>query len=161
MSTSTRLMFVIADAEHARFVSPAADNALHTVGAIDSLEAHKQSADIGSDRPGAAMHTGASARHSFTPRHDPHDLEKRNFARFIAGEICARAGRDEFDSLVIVAPAHSLGEIREHLDGDTASRIIGTAHKDLVKTPDSELWPHLREWVPPVHRVPPYSNPSG
>lgn len=161
MPTSSRLLIVIADGEHARFVTPAADNALHTAGAIDSVEAHKRAADIGTDRPGAAMHTGASVQHSFTPRHDPHDLQKEGFARFIAAEICARAGRGEFDELVIVAPAHSLAEIRGHLDGDTESRIVGVAQKDLVKTPDSELWPHLREWVPPVDRVPPYSNPGG
>lgn len=161
MPTSSRLLIVIADGEHVRFVAPAVDNALHTIGAVDSVEAHKRSANIGSDRPGAAMHTGATAQHAYTPRHDPHDLEKQSFARFVAGEICAHAGRGEFDGLVIVAPAHSLAEIREHLDADTAARIVGVAHKDLVKTPDDELWPHLREWVAPVHRVPPYSNPGG
>jgi len=24
--------------------------------------------------------------------------------------------------------------------------------KDLTKVPDSELWPHVRPWVPDVHR---------
>jgi hypothetical protein len=29
---------------------------------------------------------------------------------------------------------------------------VGTLTRDLVKTPDDELWPHLRQWVRPVHR---------
>ena len=30
---------------------------------------------------------------------------------------------------------------------------MGSLAKDLVNTPDHELWSHLKEWVRPVHRA--------
>jgi hypothetical protein len=32
------------------------------------------------------------------------------------------------------------------------SKIVGTLARDLIKTPDDELWPHVREWVRPTRR---------
>jgi protein required for attachment to host cells len=58
----------------------------------------------------------------------------------------------EPEELIIAAPPHTLAAIREHLDTAAGARIIGTLQKDLVKTPDDELWPHVREWLRPVHR---------
>jgi hypothetical protein len=57
--------------------------------------------------------------------------------------------RGEFDELVIVAPPDVLIAIRERLDRATEARIVGTLKKDLVKTPDDELWPHIAKWVRP------------
>src|SRR5271155_1108245 len=76
MPKDRNLLIVVADGEHVRFVRPAADNALHSEAELDSPAAHKQSADLGSDHPGASMHTGSSAHHALAPRHDPHALAK-------------------------------------------------------------------------------------
>ncbi len=152
MANYRNLLIVIADGEHVRFVRPAADGALRSGGAIDSIAAHKRSADLGSDHPGASFHTGASTQHAEAPRHDPHTLEKQKFAHLVASQLNAAGARGEFDELAIVAPSHTLIAIRKALDGTTDAKVIGTLAKDLVKTPDDELWPHLRMWVPPVHR---------
>jgi protein required for attachment to host cells len=152
MPQSRNLMIVVADGEHVRFVRPAADNALHSEGALDSASAHKQSADLGSDHPGASVHSDSTAHHAMTPRHDPHAMEKGKFARAIAQQLNAGAAGGSFDELVVVAPSHVLAAIRGALDTRAAARVIGTLPKDLVKTPDDALWPHLQEWVRPVHR---------
>jgi len=68
--------------EHARFLRPAASNALHCVSTFDSAFVRKQSSDIGADHPGAAIHTGSTAHHALGPRHDPKDLEKTRFAQY-------------------------------------------------------------------------------
>ena len=151
MPIQQQLLFVIADGEHVRFVRPAEDNALHVDAAIDSFTAHKRSADLGSDHPGAAYHTGSSAHHSLAPRHDMHALAKDKFAHAIAEQLNAAAGA--FDELVIIAPPHTLSVIRGALDTSTEAKIVGTLQKDLVKTPDDELWPHVRHWVRPTHRA--------
>jgi protein required for attachment to host cells len=49
--------------------------------------------------------------------------------------------------VVLVAPAHTLNEIRNELDATTAAKLIGSLQKDLIKVPDHELAPHLHEWV--------------
>jgi protein required for attachment to host cells len=153
MPVHQRLLFAIADGEHVRFIRPAEDNALHIDTAMDSFTAHKRSADLGSDHPGASYHTGSSAHHSLAPRHDMHALAKEKFAHAIADQLNAAAAAGAFDELVIVAPPHTLSAIRQELDTATDAKIIGTLQKDLLKIPDDELWPHVRHWVRPVHRA--------
>jgi protein required for attachment to host cells len=144
------LLIVVAGGEHVRFVRPAADNALHSEAELDSPSAHKQSEELGSDHPGASMHTGSSAHHALAPRHEPHTLAKVKFAHAVAHQL--NAAGSTFDELVVVAPPHVLREISDALDTTTEAKVIGTLPKDLVKTPDDELWPHVRAWVRPVHR---------
>ncbi|MBU6499459.1 MAG: host attachment protein [Rhodospirillales bacterium] len=146
------LLIVIADGEHARFVRPAADNALHADRGFDSLSAHKRSAELGSDHPGASFHSDSSAHHAITPRHDLHALEKEKFAHLIGASLNAAAGAGQFSELVLVAPPHVLAAMRATLDTTTGAMVVGTLGKDLIKVPDHELQPHLAEWVHPVHR---------
>jgi protein required for attachment to host cells len=147
-----KLLIVIADGEHARFVRPREDNALRSEQAIDSASAHKRSSDLGSDRPGESFHSTATAHHGVAPRHDLHDMEKEKFAALIARELNQSALAGAFETLVLVAPAHCLNAIKSGLDGSASTRLVGTLEKDLQGVPDHELWPHLREWVPPVRR---------
>jgi protein required for attachment to host cells len=143
------LLIVIADGEHARFVRPDGDKALHSDAAFDSIWAHKRSEELGSDHPGASFHTGSPAHHSVAPRHDPHALAKQRFAELVGDQLNAAADRGEFDELVIVAPPHVLADVRKELGSAAAGRIVGTLGKDLVNIPDHELWPHVAQWVRP------------
>lgn len=147
------LLIAIADGEHARFVRPGPNDTLHRDSAFDSISAHKQSAALGSDIPGASFHSGSSAAHAETPRHDLHRMEKGKFAHLVGDELNAAAARAEFYELVIVAPAHVLTAIHNRLDVATRATLIGTLKKDLVKTPDHELWPHLAKWLGPMQRA--------
>jgi protein required for attachment to host cells len=152
-----RLLILIADGEHSRLVRRAADDALRTESALDSTLAHRRAADLTSDRPGASFHSGASTHHAETPRHDPHELAKERFAAALADDLNQIEAAGGFDDLVLVAPAHVMAAIRQHL-GDAASRrVIGALQKDLIKVPDEALSPHLAEWVrpvPPRHAAP-------
>lgn len=152
MAKPLTLWIVIADGEHARFVQPDARNELRTVGALDSASAHLRSRDIGADRPGRAFESGASAHHAVGQRNDLHAMEKEKFIGLVGEHVGAASGRDEFDELLLVAPPRALPELREALDAATQAKLVGTLEKDLVKTPDHELWPHVREWVSPAHR---------
>jgi protein required for attachment to host cells len=152
MARPLTLRIVIADGEHARFVQPDADNTLRTFGSLDSASAHLRSRDIGSDRPGRAFESGAVARHAVGPRHDLHAMEQEKFVRLVGEQVNAASGRDEFDELLLVAPPRALHELREALDAATQAKLVGTLEKDLVKTPDHELWPHVSGWVSPARR---------
>jgi protein required for attachment to host cells len=153
MARALTLWIAIADGEHARCVQPDGNNALHSVQNFDSAEAHQRSHDIGSDRPGRVFESVRPGSHGVTPRHDPHRLEKHRFAHFVAEQLNEAATRGAFDELLLVVPAHTLNEIRNSLDAGAAAKVIGALDKDLVKTPDSELWPHVSEWVGPVRRA--------
>lgn len=148
-----KLCFVIADGGHARFVRPAADNALHTLEAIDSTTVHKKDQDLVSDQPGRDYESGTTARHAYTPRHDPHEMAKDRFTLAIAKKVNEASAAEEFDELIVVAPSHVLDELTGALDVPTKAKLRGSLAKDLVKTPDHELLPHLKQWARPVHRA--------
>jgi protein required for attachment to host cells len=152
MARPLTLRIVVADGEHARFVQPDADNVLRTVSSLDSASAHLRSRDIGADRPGRAQESAASAHHAVGQRHDLHAMEKEKFVRLVGEQTDAAARRGEFDELLLVAPPRVLQELRDVLDAGTTAKLIGALEKDLVKTPDHELWPHVREWVSPARR---------
>jgi protein required for attachment to host cells len=148
-----KLCFVIADGGRARFVHPAPDNALHTIEAIESSTIHKRDHDLVSDRQGRSFESASIGRHAFTPRHDPHEMAKDHFAQAIARRINEESAAGAFDELVVVAPGHVLSEFTDTLDAPTKAKMLGGLAKDLVNTPDHELWPHLKEWVRPVRRA--------
>ena len=153
MTTNRGLCILIADGEHARFVAADPDNVLRTSRSFDSTSAHLASRDIGSDRPGRSFESATPSSHGVAPRHDPHQLEKTKFAHFVADEVGIAAGEGAFDRLVLVAPAHCLRDIEDALDARAAAMVVGRLAKDLVKTPDYELSPHLREWVDAPQRA--------
>jgi len=146
MENST-MWIVVADGEHARFVTPAPKRAFHTQRVFESPSAHKQTSDLGTDRPAQSMESATGTRHAITPKHDLHEMEKQKFAHQIADEINRASAKGAFDQLVLVAPAHTLNEIRDKLDTTTAAKLVGTLQKDLIKVPDHELAPHLDEWA--------------
>ena len=106
-----------------------------------------------SDRQGRAFESGSAARHAYRPRTDPHELAKERFTQSVARRINEEFAADAFNELVVVAPSQVLGELTFGLDTTTRSKLMGSLAKDLVKTPDHELWSHLKEWVRPVHRA--------
>lgn len=147
MTTQTRLWVLIADGEHARVVTPvAADGQFKTLTALNSDSAHLRSADLGSDRPGRGHESASTGRHAVSPRTDPHDNAKHQFALEIAKFLVQRDASGEFDTLVLVAPPHTLNDVRAALSTTAEARIVGTLHKDLVKVPDHDLKTHLAEW---------------
>ncbi len=153
MRKHLRLLIVVADGEHARFVRPSQNHALHSESRLSAATAHERTSELGADHPGATFHTGSSAHHALAPRHDLHDLETVNFAHLVARKVNQLALEDAFDDLVIAAPPHSLAAIREKLQVGAEARVIGTLAKDLVKVPDQELSEHFKTWVRPVHRI--------
>jgi protein required for attachment to host cells len=152
MARPLTLWIVIADGEHARFVQPDVDNVLRTTSSLDSSSAHLRSREIGTDRPGRSFESSGGAHHAVGERHDLHAMEKQRFVRLIGDKINAGAAHKEFDELLLVAPPRALSELRETLDASAQAKLVGSLEKDLVKTPDYELWPHVREWVSPARR---------
>ena len=153
MPMHRKLCFVVADGGHARFLRPAPDFALHTFESMDSSTVHKKDHDLVSDRQGRSFESASPGRSGYTPRHDPHEMAKDHFTHSVARRLNEASAADEFHELVIAAPQHVLSELTDALDTTTQAKLIGSLPKDLVKTPDHALYPHLKEWVRPVHRA--------
>ena len=93
----------------------------------------------GRDQPGrtfSGQGTGARSAYSET---NFHDLEEARFAADTADMLRQRALRGDFDSLIIVAPPKTLGELRKHYHKEVEQRLIGEIAKDLTNHPVSEI----------------------
>lgn len=147
MASSENLLIVIADGAQARFVRVRPPGKFETERRFESVTAHLRSSDLRSDGPGASFHTGATAHHAVQPRHDPHQMEKTDFARTVASELNALP-EGSFGGLILVAPTRLLTTRRDALAPLPARNLIGTLAHDLVKVPDPDLWPHLEPVLP-------------
>src|SRR5438876_11241190 len=80
MVKHSMVWIVMADGEHARFVTPASKRVFHTQRVFESPSAHKKSSDLGTDRPTRSTESATGTSHAITPKHDLHEMEKQKFA---------------------------------------------------------------------------------
>jgi protein required for attachment to host cells len=101
-----------------------------------------------SDRPGRVHESANSARHAITPRVDWHRYEKHLFAGELAA-VLNRAGQEKsFDRLVLVAPPHTLGDLRAALDKNTHKMVAAELDKDLTGLSLDDLQAQLEKIMP-------------
>ena len=145
-----RIWYIVADGGRARIVqkrNPQGDRqeAFDILQEMVSANIHRATHDLGSERPGRVRESAASARHAIQPRQDSHRAEKQNFAHEVAAWLNAANARDEFDALVLVAPAHALADLRQALDEPVRRKITAQLQKDLAKVPNADLVAHLAD----------------
>ena len=102
---------------------------------VDDNPAHHEQA---SDTAGMAMnviggHGGTMAEVDF------HQLEEDRFAARAAEMLKERALRNEYESLVVVAPPKTLGELRKHYHKEVEKRLTAEVPKDLTNMPVEEI----------------------
>jgi protein required for attachment to host cells len=66
-------------------------------------------------------------------------LEETRFAADAADMLKKRALANEFDKLLIVAPASTLGELRKHYHKEVEARLVGEIAKDLTNHPVDQI----------------------
>ena len=91
-----------------------------------------------SDAAGRAMNVVGGHGGSMTEV-DFHQQEEERFAASTAELLKARALANDFDSLVVVAPPRTLGELRKHYHKEVEKRLVGEVAKDLVNVPVAEI----------------------
>lgn len=84
------------------------------------------------DEPGRAFDASGGAGRSAYEETDYHQLEEDRFAADTADLLKKRALRNDFDSLVVVAPPRTLGELRKHYHKEVEKRLAGEIAKDLT-----------------------------
>ncbi|NML04771.1 host attachment family protein [Sphingomonas sp. G-3-2-10] len=99
---------------------------------------HEQAADLAGRAMGTRTSGGAWGS-SNVENTDFHQLEEDRFAAETAELLKERALRNEFESLIIVAPPKTLGELRKHYHKEVSDRISAEIDKDLTKHPVSEI----------------------
>ena len=90
------------------------------------------------DEAGRSFDAASAARSAYEET-DFHQLEEDRFAHETAELLKKRALRNEFESLIIVAPPRTLGELRKHYHKEVEKRLAGEIAKDLTGHPVREI----------------------
>ena len=95
---------------------------------------HEQASDLA----GMSMKT-KDGRGGSMEEVDFHQQEEDRFAAELAAMLKDRALRGEFESLIVVAPPKTLGELRKHYHKEVERRLVAEIPKDLVNVPVPEI----------------------
>jgi protein required for attachment to host cells len=96
--------------------------------------------DQKSDAPGHSFSSAAAgARRSAYDETDFHQRAEDAFAAETADLLREQALAGAFDSLIVIAPPRTLGELRKHYHQEVRRRISAEIPKDLVKHPVNEI----------------------
>ena len=111
-------------------------------GAFPNLIVEEKEVDINpshgeqaSDLAGHASNTLGSSMDEV----DFHQQAEDRFAADMAEMLKARALRNDYEALVVVAPPRTLGELRKHYHKEVERRLVAEVPKDLVNVPVAEI----------------------
>ncbi len=103
--------------------------------------------------PGRGQQGGAQGgrRTSLEPRTWPKEAERQRFAQRLSAYLEEAIAKRQFDSLVLVAPPHFLGTLKDSLGKQTAKHVRTTIDKDLSTLGAADLRQRLVDSVFPLN----------
>lgn len=90
------------------------------------------------DSAGRASSPQGGVQSSVEPT-DFHQIEEDRFAADAADFLKTGALKNTYDSLIVVAPPKTLGELRKHYHKEVVSRLKGELDKDLTGHPIKDI----------------------
>ena len=143
-----RTWYVITDGGRARIVQKRdAQDAFETLREFVSSDIHRHTHELGTERPGRTHESANSAHHALQPRQDLHRANKRNFVYEVAQALNEANNLDDFDRLILAAPAHALNELNHALDAPTKQKVAAQLQKDLTNVPNADLVTHFSNLI--------------
>ena len=94
--------------------------------------------DQATDSAGRASSPQGGVQSSVEPT-DFHQIEEDRFAADAANFLKTGALKNTYDSLIVVAPPKTLGELRKHYHKEVISRLKGELDKDLTGHPIKDI----------------------
>ena len=135
---------VIADGARAQiFAQKGRATDLEPVLTRDCRAGRQRSRELVSDRPGRTFDRGGQGRHAKEPPTDPQRHAKDLLAHEIADLLDSERKKRAYESLVLVAPAQALGDLRSHLDTATRKLVTVEIVKDLTHLSLTDLQQRL------------------
>lgn len=94
--------------------------------------------DMRTDAPGTNQQSGGYGRTAYEET-DFHQLEEDRWAKQAAERINARALRNDFDALAIIAPPRTLGELRKCLHKQAVAKVVIEIDKEMTGRPIADI----------------------
>ncbi len=153
---------LVADASRARLFHQRPKHDLELVESFEHVDSRARSRDLMADANGrkavgpsvGANYGGRSVslgvgRPGVAPDTEPRQVEAEKFARALASALEGRLHNSR-EAVVLVAPAHFLGLLRDSLSVSVFKRIELTVAKDLTKLDARELGARMLHELPPA-----------
>ncbi|UZK69893.1 host attachment family protein [Sphingomonas sp. S1-29] len=133
MQVPHKAFVVVADGRKMLFLRNEGD-AVHPNLVVERVREQDNPPDRehGTDTPGRAASAGSGTARSSFEETDFHQLEEDRFAAHTADLLKKRALTNDFETLIIVAPPKTLGELRKHYHKEVQTRLSGEIDKDLT-----------------------------
>ncbi|MBD8471755.1 MULTISPECIES: host attachment family protein [Sphingomonas] len=139
MDLPHKSVVMVADGRKMLFLRNEGDAAFPNLVVEEAVEQENPATrDQATDSAGRASSPQGAAQSSVEPT-DFHQIEEDRFAADAAELLKTRALKNDFDSLVIVAPPRTLGEMRKHYHKAVSSRLAGELAKDLTGHPIADI----------------------
>jgi protein required for attachment to host cells len=130
---------LVADGEKALFLRNEGDATYPNLQVVRRMhDENPPTREQGTDAPGRYTN-GPNANLSAMEETDWHRIAKERFADDIADRLYKMAHRGDFEQIVIVAPPFVLGEMRQKLHKEVASRVTAEVPKTLTGHPVDEI----------------------
>jgi protein required for attachment to host cells len=104
--------------------------------------------ELVANRLSRVQESAGPARHAIESRTDAHEQRKQRFLEQLISHLERAAGRNEFEHLVIVAPASAMGEFRKDYSPQLKQRIHGEFVHDYVHQTNDYIYRHIRDGLP-------------
>lgn len=93
-------------------------------------------------------HLGSAGHDASGAHQDPHKVDEERYARMAAAALNTGNDQHRFERLIVVAPPHFLGELRNALSTGTARKVVLSVHHDWTKLGLRELATQIRKALP-------------
>ena len=140
---------LVCDAARGRLFETRGDdpawNLLEIFGHADS---RRKASDLVSDHSGQRSSLGASAHHNaLAPSSDPKEVQKGHFGHALAAMLDRGMRSNRFEQLVLVAPPHFLGMLKNELTPEVTKHLLVAVDKDLTHIDASDVADRLRDRI--------------
>jgi protein required for attachment to host cells len=140
MALPNQALVLVADGKKVLFLRNHGDqNQIDLRTEAHDYREDRKDSEIKTDAPGAiGQSAGYSGRVAYEET-DFHQQEEDLWVKDAAEELKKRALRNDFDSLVIVAPPKALGVLRKELHKEVERRILFTINKEMTDRPITDI----------------------
>ena len=141
MTLPNNALILVADGRKALFLRNQGDEQqIDLRTASHRTREDRKDSDIKTDAAGQSPAPGGSGLPGGTmDEPDFHQQEEDRFARDLAEKINAMALAGQFDALVVVAPARTMGELRPLWHKEVSARILGEHVKEMTDRPIPDI----------------------
>ena len=139
MQLSHNTVVLVADGRKMLFLRNEGD-AVHPNLVVETAEEQKNPAtrDQGTG-PAGRISSSQGPTGSAVGDTDFHQIEEDRFAAHAADLLRHRALSNDFESLIVIAPPRTLGELRKHYHKEASDRLTGELDKDLTGHPIADI----------------------